>query len=149
MRSFRSTAVLAMLLGALLLQGTESSSASASSSVGGSDTRFDDVSCASVLVCTAVGGQLDIPAVFRTTDGGRSWSPQGSQVGLPRITNVSCPTTSFCAAQGDSGAVQNYDYLNFATTKDGGASWTAPSVFVVNGTAGPGRRSTCALRHPR
>lgn len=153
MRPTRSAVVLTAVAGALLLQGVASwavasaseartaapsASAPGSRPLAGSGLQIDDVSCSSARVCTAVGGSaLYQPAIFRTTDGGDTWSPQHAPAGMPRITNVSCPTTTFCAAQGDLGAVQNYDYLNFAATLDGGASWTNPTVFVVNGSAGP------------
>jgi len=152
MRSKRCAVVLAAMVGALLLSGEASwarsptpeyRAVSSASTLGsrlleGSAPTFDDVSCSSAMVCTAVGGSWEYsPAIFRTTDGGDTWSSQDAPGGMPWITSVSCPTTTFCAAQGDVGAVQNYDYLNIAATMDGGAAWTGPTIFVVNGSAGP------------
>src|SRR6202035_2671082 len=99
MRATRCAVVLAAMVGTLLLpaealwagasspehRATASGAALGSRLLLGGGSTIDDVSCASAMVCTAVGGSWEYPAaIFRTTDGGKTWSLQ-SPPQMPRL----------------------------------------------------------------
>jgi photosystem II stability/assembly factor-like uncharacterized protein len=140
----RTTRVLASLAGVLLLPGVSLPSlpstatpASGALAHDASTTTFRDLSCPTARVCTAVGGSsTSVPSVYRTVDGGATWTQQAVSLDAPKLTNVSCPTATYCIAEGDVGIVQSYDELHFAVTRDAGASWSAPPIVDVIGNAG-------------
>ncbi len=85
------------------------------------DTSFSDVSCATLRVCTAVGGgATERASIFRTTDGGRAWARQLAPASTTSLDAVSCPSTTFCLAYGNG----PYEPV-FVVTRNGGASWTS------------------------
>jgi len=74
------------------------------------------VSCADSNTCTTVG---DYPTglIFRTTDGGTTWTEQSATGGARALWGVSCADASTCTAVGTS----------LIHTTDGGATWTQSS----------------------
>ena len=95
----------------------------------------EDASCPAVSSCWASGsvngatpgnGSVAEPAIFRSTDGGTSWTVAktyqtnsgGSFVG------ISCATANYCAAAGSN----NGTTPMLATTADGGGQWTPETV---------------------
>jgi photosystem II stability/assembly factor-like uncharacterized protein len=100
-------------------------------------SSFTDVSCASSLVCTAVGGgAAGRAALFRTSDGGVTWVRQLAPPGTTSLRAISCPTTEFCLAEGDLGYPLSVDELSFIATSDGGSQWSQMGGYSVIGQAG-------------
>jgi hypothetical protein len=76
------------------------------------------IDCASAGVCAVVGTWFDPPIANAATFDGTSWSsPQQLDIVPGRLTDISCASTSFCAAVDSSGYVMRYD----------GSSWSAPA----------------------
>lgn len=66
---------------------------------------FGGVSCPSTADCWAVGTtQGGAGAVWATTNGRKSWSPETIPSGVTSLSSVSCPTASNCWALGDDGS---------------------------------------------
>ncbi len=83
-------------------------------------TTFADVACPSPTVCFAVGGGVaERGAVFKTSNGARSWARLTTPSGMVSISAISCPTTRFCLAVGQ-GPYEPY----LVSTHDGGATWS-------------------------
>jgi hypothetical protein len=89
-------------------------------------TTFSDVSCPTSRICIAVGGGATGRAmVYRTANGGASWSRQIVPDDTPGLIAVSCPSPSRCTAAGN-GPYQPV----FVTTTNGGATW---STLIATG----------------
>lgn len=83
-------------------------------------TSFVGASCPAASVCFAAGGgSAERAVVFKTVNGGRSWTRESTPPGMVSITGISCPSTTFCLAVGE-GPYQPY----FVSTHNGGASWS-------------------------
>ncbi len=83
-------------------------------------TSFTDVSCPTVRVCTAVGGGATGRAmIYRSANGGGTWSRQQVPDSTPGLLAVSCPSTSRCLAVGNG----PYEPV-FLSTTDGGSNWS-------------------------
>ena len=88
------------------------------------------LSCPSASVCEAVGLVNSRPGIYRTTDGGTTWSAQPVPAGMTSLSGVSCASTSVCEAVGSGSA----DVIG---TTDGGATWSAQPVPAgLNGLTG-------------
>jgi photosystem II stability/assembly factor-like uncharacterized protein len=117
-----------------VLRTTDGGNSWASSSPPNSGTA-QDVSCPSDSLCWASGSVDTVtpshylvpqPAIFKSSDGGASWSIAeiyGTNTG-GTLTGMSCATISYCAAAGsDNGATPM-----LLTTTDGGGHWTLETV---------------------
>jgi len=82
------------------------------------------VGCATGLACIA-GGSLGV--LFRSTDGGQTWSELDSAVTRNNFAAISCAGDRFCVAVGGSTDAAT---LFIAVTHDGGSTWTLPRVPV-------------------
>ncbi len=79
---------------------------------------LDQISCASVSSCVAVG---DTYAAW-TTDSGAAWYATAPP-GVASLSDVSCPSTSYCYASGSSSSGNGVVLL----TQDHGRSWKSVS----------------------
>lgn len=96
-------------------------------------TELQAISCPTRLRCIAVGGNSSPyfsgprgPQIFRTTNGGATWSSQTAPPNTTGLEGVSCPTATWCLAEGPaSAAPQDGPYWSlFIRSTDGGSSWT-------------------------
>jgi photosystem II stability/assembly factor-like uncharacterized protein len=119
-------------------------------------TSFQDISCPAPQVCTAVGGgATDSGAIFRTTNGGLTWTRQNAPSRTADLNAVDCPTTEFCFAEYISGGgYAEPIWSSFIETRDGGAEWTSSSGTpeIAEGSppacAGPTRCFVAELGYP-
>jgi photosystem II stability/assembly factor-like uncharacterized protein len=103
-------------------------------------TYFSGISCPSISTCMAVGilpSAMSHPQLFRTIDGGRSWTMQ--QMPGPREIPLalSCSTTLNCTTIGLDQTEPAPTPVSYFTT-DGGQNWTAsdlPPNFQPSGTS--------------
>jgi photosystem II stability/assembly factor-like uncharacterized protein len=94
------------------------------------------VSCPTVAVCTVVGGDATgVAVLFRTTDGGVTWSVQHLPTLVGALRGVSCPTVSFCLAWNDTSYPLTLDRPSFYATTDGGATWATMGSFNFVGAS--------------
>jgi photosystem II stability/assembly factor-like uncharacterized protein len=117
----------AFVLTALVVTLSLSRVAAATPASGSAPTDVQALSCPTLLTCTAVGGGppqagATSTQVFRTTDGGGTWSAQSAPNVTQGLAAVSCPTTSFCLAEGPD-ARNSGGWSDFLRTTDGGATW--------------------------
>lgn len=101
-------------------------------------TYLSNISCPTVLVCVAAGADSDhllklgdgtggqFGAIYRTSDGGHSWTRGTIPPNTGVVDGVSCPTTSFCMA----GVQDPCCGLELLTTTDGGVIWHDVSEFT-------------------
>lgn len=82
-------------------------------------STLEDVSCASPKFCTAVGWGLEgRAAIFRTNDGGTTWSREIAPPQTVALSFVSCPTAEVCVAAGYGPYSPS-----FIATTNGGRTW--------------------------
>jgi hypothetical protein len=79
------------------------------------------VSCASRLICTAVGGST-LPEIYRTDDGGNHWSSQAAPDATTGLGAISCPTGAWCLSEGPE-AADPETWSVFIKSLDGGDHW--------------------------
>jgi len=101
-------------------------------------TYLSNISCPTALVCVAAGMDSDhllmlsdgaggqFAAIYRTIDGGHTWTRGAIPPDTGAIDRISCPTTSFCMA----GVQDPCCGLELLTTTDGGATWHGVSGFT-------------------
>jgi photosystem II stability/assembly factor-like uncharacterized protein len=80
-------------------------------------------SCSTSLRCIAVGG-MSVPEIYRTSDGGTTWTSTTSTSATRGLSAVSCSSASRCLAMGAPAVIAN-PYNVFIKTVDGGTAWTA------------------------
>jgi photosystem II stability/assembly factor-like uncharacterized protein len=101
------------------------------------------ISCASSIVCVAVGGGTNAGAIaLFTTDAGLHWLA-GSPTPANGLRSVSCPSAAVCLAVGDWGTALK--------TTDGGANWATLSPNVVQSsisTISCPTTATCLILEP-
>jgi hypothetical protein len=96
---------------------------------GTSQNGLSDVSCASSTECWAVGeasykaGESKMPVSLAMRWNGSTWSAQTLAAPVTGLDVVSCPSTSFCMATGES----------FTTQRWNGSTWTQGSMTPPNG----------------
>lgn len=85
------------------------------------NSEFSGIACPAALTCYMIGlynpsgsPNLRIPQIFKTLDGGKSWSPLNVPSGTYSLNSITCPTSSSCWAVG------NYAILY---SDNGGQSW--------------------------
>ncbi|HTX01529.1 MAG TPA: hypothetical protein VMD59_22280 [Acidimicrobiales bacterium] len=93
-----------------------------------------DVSCGSVLECTAIdsvrGGATS--SLFVSTDGGASWAPRaGAAVAALEPIAVSCPSGPVCDLLGQTASASSGSYVLLRTTND----WSSWSVRRLSGSS--------------
>ncbi len=95
--------------------------------------NLGDVSCASALICVAVGETQNASEPLYTSDGGETWAA-GSLPLAPsgvtyQMTNVTCVSTTVCYAAGNAQFNDGFSAVaTFFKSIDGGSSWTAISL---------------------
>ena len=93
--------------------------------VAGAST-LEDVSCESPKVCTAVGWGLEgRAAIFRTVDGGTTWSRETPPPQTVALSFVSCPTAEVCVAAGFGPYSPS-----FIATTNGGRTWRTTATDI-------------------
>ena len=118
--------------------GSTSLSATGSRTLGAttSPAQLQAISCPTQLRCIAVGGHSSPydsgtmgPQVFRTTDGGATWSTQTAPNNTTGLEGVSCPTAPVCLAEGPAAAAPKDGpfWSLIIKSTDGGDSWTTGS----------------------
>jgi photosystem II stability/assembly factor-like uncharacterized protein len=81
--------------------------------------------CWSATRCLAVGSdRRDEGAIYRTSDGGRTWRTLPAVLPGGFFLAISCPSRDVCFATGNSGAV--------FSTSDGGRTWTGKFLADIN-----------------
>ena len=101
--------------------------------------NFAGSSCApGTTTCWLTGGTFSsIARVFKSTDGGATWTSQSAAVpvvqgGLPA---VSCPTSTVCFAGGGmNDPTAGKTHPGMVATTDGGATWVSETVPVISPT---------------
>ena len=106
------------------------------------------IDCVSARVCWMVGNSYaglpptSIPEVFRSSDGGLTWTsaPLNSPISMYETNYISCSSAKACVLDGtanDGGLTGSSGSPVFATTANGGASWTvrhsAPTMVSAPG----------------
>lgn len=83
-------------------------------------TTLADVACPTATTCLAAGGgAAGRASVFRSTNGGASWTHLATPQDMEPIARLACATATSCLAVG-AGPYSPY----FLSTRDGGNSWT-------------------------
>jgi photosystem II stability/assembly factor-like uncharacterized protein len=93
-------------------------------SVGGGFPALRGATCASPMMCLAVGGGF----VFRSTDDGSTWARSAFHPAPDvTLTEVACASASYCVATGMVERIWPHapTFVTFLSS-DEGASWTAP-----------------------
>lgn len=92
------------------------------------------ISCPTTQVCTTVGGDSSGTAViFRTSDGGVTWTQQYLPSAAAELQYVSCPTVTFCIAEDETSYPDTIDEPTTYSTTDGGAHWVKGGSFEFVG----------------
>ena len=92
----------------------------------GQDLRAPNrLTCASTQVCLAWAVDQTNRAIWRTTDGGRSWTSPTAPGAAGAALNLSCTSSSTCFLL-EGGTVR--------TSSDAGASWGAPATAATGDT---------------
>jgi photosystem II stability/assembly factor-like uncharacterized protein len=93
-----------------------------------------DISCTSAEDCWATFNTRKRAGVIATTNGGRSWHEQSLPGRASMLGGISCTADGACVAIGSGSRMGCcFSPLAFASTKDGGATWSLKQLAVSAG----------------